>query len=219
MKKLFLAASALALLSAPSFAGNANFGGWYGGVNVGAVNHHSDTTDIDYYENGATFSVESFGGTLGLQLGHNWQSGMIVYGLEASANYIAADESVVGDDNYDYIHDPDWQVTLLGRAGIVSEDTMLYLAAGAAVLQSNNRWADNGSGVVEYADADGFEFGLVYGFGLEHAVNDKSSVKVEVLQGQFGDQTQRVINDSDYKIGFDNENTLVRVGYNWKFNM
>lgn len=218
MKKLFLAASALALLSAPAFAGNANFGGWYGGINLGGVNHHSDTLDVEYYNNGASTALESFGGIVGLQAGHNWHSGLIVFGIEADANYIAsADETQPGYSDYVISHDPEWLLTLRGRAGVASEDTMLYLTAGAALLQSNNHWSDDFPDY--YAETDGFEFGFIYGFGVEHAVNSNSSFKVEVLQGTFGSETVPVVNDADYTQRFDNEITVVRAGYNWKFNM
>lgn len=220
MKKLFLTASAMAVLSASAFAGNANFGGWYGGVNVGGVNHHSDNTDLDYYNNGATVSLESFGGTLGLQAGHNWQSGMVVFGIEAGVNYLAADESLSTEDgDYIYSHDPEWLLTLLGRAGIASDDTMVYVTAGAALMDSNNLWGDFDGSTDYFAQTDDLEFGLIYGFGVEHAVDSKSSVKIEVLMGNFGEETLPVVNDEDYRFRFDNETTIVRAAYNWKFNM
>src|SRR5262245_8483336 len=71
--------------------------GLYGGVHVGSVDAFSDE-----------------GLVAGLQIGKNWQSGKLVYGLEG-------DLSLSGADNVD------WLGTIRGRVGyLLSPSILLY---------------------------------------------------------------------------------------------
>src|SRR6478752_5280431 len=104
MKKILFAAAALAISAMPAAAQSAayNWSGLYIGANVGFANANSDfsgtvpcSTACAYFAaanaaliNGApNGSGDSTGFTGGVQAGYNWQTGAIVFGIEADFNF------------------------------------------------------------------------------------------------------------------------------------
>jgi len=110
--------------------------GLYGGVHIG----HADVGNFD----------DGFLG--GVLLGRNWQSGLIVYGLEA-------DISLSGMDHVD------WIATIRGRVGyLISPNILLYGTAGL--------------GLVDFGST---ETDLVYGAGIEGKLTPTTTLRLEYL--------------------------------------
>jgi len=110
--------------------------GLYGGVHLG----HGEVGNFD-------------DGLLGgIQIGRNWQSGNIVYGLEG-------DISISGMDHVD------WMATVRGRLGyLISPSILLYGTAGL--------------GLVNFG---GTETDFVYGLGIEGKLTPTTTVRLEYL--------------------------------------
>jgi outer membrane immunogenic protein len=110
--------------------------GLYAGVHLGSVDAGRDDTFIG-----------------GLQLGHNWQSGKLIYGVEG-------DISISGDDGVDAIG------TIRGRLGyLLNPSVLVYGTAGLGMV-----------------DAGGdTETELVYGLGVEGMLTQATTVRLEYL--------------------------------------
>jgi outer membrane immunogenic protein len=109
--------------------------GLYGGVHLGQVNADHDDGLVG-----------------GVQLGYNWQSNQIVYGLES-------DISLSGSDTID------WLGSARGRLGyLIQPGLLVYGTAGV--------------GLVKGGDTD---TGFVYGLGVEGRLSDTMSARVEYL--------------------------------------
>jgi outer membrane immunogenic protein len=125
------------------------------------------------------------GGFAGGTVGYNWQSGQIVYGLEADAAWsdIGASAGVPGFVTAnDKIRD---MGTVRGRIGYTFNQILLYGTGGYA-------WADNRLNVT----ALGANFteskvhsGWTAGAGVEVMVAPKWSVKAEYLYRSFSGET------------------------------
>lgn len=141
----------------------------------------------------------------GAQLGYNWQSGMVVYGVEADAMWTDLRGSSTVNTNVAALFYPglgtitetktDWLATLRGRAGVLAApQTLLYVTGGLAVggvrgfttitplapsTCAGNGFCSAGS----YSDT---RWGWTAGGGLERAFGSQWSVKFEYLYYDLG---------------------------------
>ena len=120
----------------------------------------------------------------GGQIGHNWQSGPIVYGLEADVSF--ADISV-GNASID------WMATARGRLGyLLLPNLLAYGTVGFGFA--------SGSASFGGFSANGTESDIVYGLGLEGKFTDKLSARIEYLA--FGDLNIDVVRVGlNYRLG------------------
>jgi outer membrane immunogenic protein len=131
--------------------------GLYAGVHVG------------YGESGP---AEGFVG--GGQIGYNWQSGLVVYGLEADASF--ADISV---DNILVDASIDFLATARGRLGyLVMPNVLVYGTAGFGVARASGSLSIPGIGTASGSDT---ETDFVFGLGLEGKLSDTMSARIEYL--------------------------------------
>jgi outer membrane immunogenic protein len=110
--------------------------GLYGGVHLG----HGEVGNFD-------------DGVLGgLQIGRNWQSGAVVYGIE-------------GDVSFSGMEHVDWMATVRGRLGyLISPGILLYGTAGLGIV-----------------DVHGTETDFVYGLGIEGKLTPGTTVRLEYI--------------------------------------
>jgi outer membrane immunogenic protein len=112
--------------------------GPYIGINGGAVWHRSksDTTynpTVFAYDSA---TVKAVGATVGGQIGYNWQSQNVVYGLEADINWVGAKDTHRQNGNngigflIDYTTKLTWLSTIRARAGLASGGTLVYGTGG-----------------------------------------------------------------------------------------
>jgi outer membrane immunogenic protein len=121
--------------------------GLYGGVHIG---------------NAETWWDDGLIG--GVQLGRNWQSGKIVYGLE-------------GDISFSSTEAIDWMATVRGRLGyLLSPSILVYGTAGL--------------GFVDF-DHHGTETEFVYGLGVEGKLTHATTLRLEYLN--FSDSDVDVV--------------------------
>jgi outer membrane immunogenic protein len=124
----------------------------------------------------------------GAQIGYNWHTGRLVYGLEGDVSI--ADISV---ENPVFEASIDWLATARGRVGyLVTPRVLAYATAGFGIASASASFM----GIDQGHDT---EMDVVFGLGLEGKVNDAMSLRVEYLA--FG-------NDIDVDV--------IRAGVNFK---
>jgi opacity protein-like surface antigen len=111
--------------------------GLYGGVHLGSADLGRDDGLVG-----------------GVQLGRNWQTGKIIYGVEGDLSLSGADGA-------------DWIGTIRGRLGyLLSPNILVYGTAGL--------------GLVDF-EHGGTETEFVYGLGVEGKLTDATSLRVEYI--------------------------------------
>jgi outer membrane immunogenic protein len=123
----------------------------------------------------------------GGQIGYNWQSGRIVYGVEADFSL-----SSIGDDASGCIDgvgcafastDLDWLATVRGRVGyLIGPGILAYATAGFGIASWS---AEVGATIPGMASArarfDGTETDFVFGFGVEGKISETMTARLELL--------------------------------------
>jgi outer membrane immunogenic protein len=191
--------------------------GFYAGLNAG---YGWSTTDSDYYDpdTGVLHKQGSDGGFVGGgQLGYNYQFGQFVGGVEVDIQY--ADLSSSDGQEYGSPHQKsmDWFGTARARLGFALDRALIYATGGFAF----GGGGDDNNYVSGYYYDDGKDTatGWTVGGGVEYAVTDSLSAKVEGLYVNLG--------KDDKKLGTglypeekrkDNEFAIVRAGINYKFS-
>ena len=186
----------------PLYAQSA-WAGFYTGFN-GGYGFGPDQA-IDYYfvqaSPPATSHVPSFdklqqeGGLGGAQLGHNWQAGHLVYGLETDFQLsgISGSQSAIvpsnPQDRYGLKSNLDWFGTFRGRLGYGFGPSLLYATGGLAYGKVENAityqsyWPKNCCGFPGFAYGSthgaSIETGYVVGGGVEYLLTPKFTLKVE----------------------------------------
>jgi outer membrane immunogenic protein len=131
----------------------------------------------------------------GGQVGYNWQSGHIVYGLEADVSFadISFKESFMGSTVKGSI---DWMATARGRVGyLLTPGILAYGTLGFGIVSGSGSAKLPG---VKFSDS-GSDSDIVLGLGVEAKISETMSARVEYLK--FSD------NDID----------VVRAGLNFRF--
>jgi outer membrane immunogenic protein len=128
----------------------------------------------DYSVNGALY---------GGQVGFNWQTGLVVLGVEGSLSSAAVQGNTACVIFLECRREVDWVATLTGRIGYAMGRTLLYGMGGVA-------WADVNTnvGIVGVSLLSGSEThtGWVAGFGFEHALSKHVSVRMEYAHIDLG---------------------------------
>src|ERR1700761_6086154 len=191
MKKLLLVTASLVALgaAAPAMAADLaarpytkappmvqaayNWSGFYVGVNGGGGTSHK-CWDIAGFSEGCH---DATGGTVGGQVGYRWQTGPIVFGVDAQGNW--ADFT---GDNISQVFAADRNHTKIdafglftGQIGYAWNNALLYVKGGAAVVDdkynitgaavasaSETRWGGTVGVGLDYGFAPNWSFGVEY---------------------------------------------------------
>jgi len=202
--------------------------GPYIGLNGGLVWHQlaTDTTlnGFGAYDSART---KRTGATFGGQVGYNWQSQNVVYGLEADLGWVDAEGSQQKVANngvgFPVVHSTklSWLATVRARAGVTFGPTLVFVTGGLAVGGVDNAWAfpppfvcpGNPGCVVSDNDT---RVGWTAGGGIERFISSNLTVKAEVLYVDLGRQT---VTDrtGGYTSRFRNTDVVGRLGLNLKW--
>lgn len=180
----------------------------------------------------ATVDLRPQGVVGGGQVGFNWQSGIVVWGVEADiqgSNIL--DSRSVSRAGIGGVANPsvtsaserlDWFGTVRGRLGIAWNQLLLYGTGGFAY----GGVRDNASVVFTPSSfftgsSSGTRGGWAAGAGVEWAFTPSISLKAEYLHVDLGGKTVRVLDAAfptqfiDY--AFQAREDIIRVGINFKF--
>jgi outer membrane immunogenic protein len=227
-----------------------NWTGFYGGLEAGGV---WANTDINYtasqfgfngapgaafLNSGTSGRLQTAGFTGGGQLGYNYQTGAVVWGIEGDLNYtglsgtrfIPLNFAPVGvniTDNFTQTMKSNWLATMRGRWGVTTGPVLFYATGGLAVAN------------VSYTDFGYFPFlpssnaasqsathaGWTVGGGAEWMIAPRWSIKAEYLYVDLGNttytSTNSVLNVAPNLATIMHDHRLIenigRVGFNYRF--
>jgi outer membrane immunogenic protein len=195
--------------------------GPYIGISGGVVWNQLKTDTVT--GSGAAYDsakVTAISGTIGGQIGYNWQSQNFVYGLELDANWLNAGDSKSQTpfaSLLTYTTKLNWLATARLRAGVLlGPRTLVYATGGLAVGGVENEWRFAGV-PTPIARLDETRVGWTAGGGIEHFIsNPHVTVKAEALYVDLGRETVAG-NVGSYVSRFKNSAIVGRLGLNLKW--
>jgi outer membrane immunogenic protein len=208
--------------------------GFYAGVHLG-YGWQKTSSNGAYVEPTTGFpwshSADVNGFLGGAQIGYNWQTGIVVFGVEADISGLTGDRQRttfrpnVGPVTITTVQGIKWFGTVRGRLGVtVTPRTVVYATGGFAYGKVENQHTANEDGPLSFATADKIKTGYAAGGGVEHAILDNITVRVEGLFVDLGSSPSGVarIGACDTQcvpVNFtsDNRVTTVRGGINVRF--
>jgi len=215
---------------APAFS----WTGVYAGVHAGYGwaefdNQYGAGENLSELVNGGGNKPDGFFG--GLQLGYNHQfSNNVVLGIEADAAFADLKDSGQGiegdldDDFYRYNVETkiDALGTVRGRLGYAAGRFLPYLTGGFAWAHADYRFAFDSSSPNlngSFSQSDVFT-GWTLGAGLEYAMTDRISAKLEYLYADLGSKDYSIDLGANAPTGqFRSDLTLqtAKIGLNYRF--
>jgi outer membrane immunogenic protein len=122
----------------------------------------------------------------GGQLGYNWQSDRLVYGIEADFALSSIEQEVRACSAFACAHASaslDWMATVRGRIGYLIDPRILaYATAGVGIVSWSAEAGISGCpgcGI----KLDGRESSFVFGLGVEGKITETMSARVDFLTG------------------------------------
>ena len=272
MKRLLIAGAAIVALGASASGADMpvkavpkapepvyGWSGFYIGANAGAAWGRSDITSIyscptncvyilanqfAAFGSAATGNPNNSHFTGGVQVGGNWQSGVLVLGIEVDYNAFRLSLSRAGGGlvlpglgqsfSSGASLDTHWLVTARARVGFtVTPAFLVYATGGVAVTKIDlaNNFADTcinfcgtGTNFFGASSASANRAGYAVGGGAEWALNGNWSLKAEYLYLNFGSTSTTLLTNTvvglDPNVGTTFANlraSTARVGINYKF--
>ena len=188
-----------------------NWSGFYAGINAGYGWGRSSWSDPAVGANSGNFSTR--GGLVGVQLGYNWQSGPVVFGVETDADWMnlkgsAAAGGVCATDGGGSCQSQEsWVGTTRARIGYAFDRWLPYITGGVAYGDIK---AMQPTGTSSSTKA-----GWTAGAGLEYGINPNWSAKVEYLHIDLGTATFMGAASGTQTLNVPVTNDLARVGINY----
>ena len=203
-------------LPAIALAGSATAADW-SGFYAGAYGESTSVDIVHNYDFDVEFGYTATGGTGGVMLGYNLQSGNIVYGVEGDFNFGGATGSGLCDGGTVPLcigsgSEPTFTLgqvmTLRARAGFVNGNTLIYGAVG--VSQADVNVVD----VLQPATVDETHAGYVAAIGIEWMLQDSLTLGAEYQYGSYEALSYPLVSTPD-EIGF--ETSAIRVSVKYLF--
>ena len=159
--------------------------GFYIGAHVGSA---WGTIESEVPGGGFSFASGAINGFLGGgQAGYNWQTGVIVVGVEADASATSLKGTtpcIIGVAVCE--RKVDWMSTFTGRVGFTADRALIYVKGGGAWANFKYTTSAFGLGV---ASAEKGQWGATIGAGVEYAFAPGWSAKIEYDFMDFGKHT------------------------------
>ncbi len=223
MKRLLLSVAIVAAGLSGAAAQTTDWSGPYFGLGVGA-NHLSGGMDAHTPRNGfAGFDLQGVTGTragFGVYGGYNWQTGTLVTGLEAEANYVGFNRStttsIIEGTVPRFDRKLDTLVAVTPRIGYAQNDFLLFARGGVAVGNFGSVHNQQGTDISGSTSRTGWLIGL----GMEYRAAPNMSVRAGVDLMDFG----RFRTDVPSAMGTDIYTmqrarvTRATLGLTWHFN-
>ncbi|MBX9773145.1 MAG: outer membrane beta-barrel protein [Xanthobacteraceae bacterium] len=208
-----------------------SWAGFYIGVHAGVAWNHAAFADVGDDIGGvnrAPLGVEFWkprkaGFAGGGQVGYNFQSGSVVYGLEADFSGVSNKASAIIGPPATFAPvnattQLTWMATVRGRLGVTLSPTLLYITGGLAIAHFKDSWGLASLPAPEYT-SNKTRAGWTVGGGVEHMFARNWTAKIEALYADFGDWTVGGPsgNVGLYRSRFEHQVVTVRGGLNYKW--
>lgn len=185
--------------------------GFYVGLQTGYVWGNADHVFSDPNPGGSSDPDGWIGGG---HMGFNWQSGQWVFGVEADIEGGNVDGSYGGPLTA-AAFELNWQGSLRGRLGLAADRTLFYVTAGWAFADADIAGFSNiGPNATAFSDTLN---GWTLGGGIEQAVTNNFTVRLEYRYTDFGSASGRLLPDNVDIMKTDLDTHAIRVGASWKF--
>jgi opacity protein-like surface antigen len=218
----------MGLLSA--HAADRSWEGAYAGGSIGYGQFRTYTSDYwCWYACDAPGNVDP-AMNLSLGAGYNWQLDKnFVVGVEADySTGFDSSESI----RWSSTNGVDWKskwdnvITIRGRAGLVVDNTLLFVTGGLARASVKYDAIEFDTGTPDRASFSGSSKGFVAGAGVEHALNKRLTVKADYLYigldketacWQQNDVCNNTGDANDDSVHWSSSAYVFRVGANYRF--
>lgn len=208
-------------------------GGWqglYGGAHVGGAWGSTEARDSGGTILNDYWSAAPSGVVAGVQLGYNWQTGPVVFGVEGDLGYLG----LAGSATSTYVPlgydtstktDSDFYMTLRGRLGVTYNQWMFYATGGYIGADTTVSILGACDAVLSCSTASvsgsksSFRNGWTLGGGIEGELgNGGWTAKVEYLYYDLGNETVYTSGSGISNIwNVETDGSLVRAGLNYRF--
>lgn len=185
MNKTFIPLLAACTLSVTAQAQTPTWSGFKAGLTLGAANYTNTWTDTDYYWYGGSLSYSKRQLAPAIHVGWDTQAGSIVYGVELDHSFNSAKTDRVYSTNPgnppEFLKADELKsvTTLRGRMGLALDSTLVYATAGAAKVQADHSLIRTTNPSYSFSTFSNSHTGFVYGFGIEHRLNEMFSLRAE----------------------------------------
>lgn len=187
MKNPLIALLAVTMVGTAAQAQAPTWNGFKAGLTLGATTYTSTWTDTDYYYYGGSQSYSKRKLAPAIHVGWDTQVGAIVYGVELDHSFNSSKRDVVYDSNPVYNSTPrvirtdDLKsiTSLRGRMGLAVDSTLVYATAGVSKAKVDHTWTQFNNTPYNFPTFSNDHTGVVYGFGVEHRVNQMFSLRAE----------------------------------------
>jgi outer membrane immunogenic protein len=194
-----------------------DWSGFYIGLNGGGATSRNCWT----FGGASEGCHDATGGTVGGQIGYRWQTGPIVFGVEAQGNWADFTGDNVsllfpGDRNHTKI---DAFGLFTGQVGYSFNNVLLYVKGGAAVVDDKYSILAVPGGAL-LASSNGSRWGGTVGVGAEYGFTPNWSVGLEYDHLFMGSQTNTFTTPAGGFAGSDNirqDVDLFTARVNYKF--
>ena len=208
--------------------------GPYAGINLGAAWNNAKFSDLgaggllfgaDPGANDPFWSSTKAGFTVGGQLGYNFQTGNVVYGIEGDLNWVDGRSSIafvppLRGLSLTATSDFDWMATVRGRLGLAFSQVLVYGTGGVAFAHFSDAWGFTFLGGNAFT-RDDTRTGWTAGGGVEYMFSRHWTARIEGLYADFGSDTFAVVNPpgntGTYSTKFRHTVSTVRGALNWKW--
>ena len=203
--------------------------GFYFGGNVGGGSGNFPTT-FSTTVGGifATADKYSSGFLGGVQLGYNWQTGSMVFGVETDFQFSGLKGTLTAPCpagfcapaiTATFSQSMPWFGTVRGRVGYASDGWLFYVTGGYAYAQINtDAFASDGITSATF-EQRAFRSGWTLGGGIEIALNRNWSAKFEYLHIDLGSQAVSMTFPALPAVNADTrlQADVIRVGANFRY--
>jgi outer membrane immunogenic protein len=189
-----------------------NWTGFYLGINGGYAFGTSNWYDSGLGSGTGDFTANGFlaGGTVGA----NYQSGAIVYGIEADADWANLDGTVGAACTFVATCETkgDWLATVRGRMGYAWDRLLVYTTIGAA-------FGNVQAGLQGGTFSSSTQIGWTAGVGVEGAFAPNWTARIEYLFVDFGNASCTTACDPSFgtTTSVSLNESIVRAGVDYKF--
>ncbi len=185
MKNSLITLLAVAMVGTAAQAQAPTWTGFKAGITLGATTYTNTWTDTDYDWFGGSLSYSQRKVTPAIHVGWDTQIGSVVYGIELDHSFNSSKRDVIYDTPLNSTprvlkHDELKSVTSLrGRMGVAVDNTLVYATAGVAKAKADHSWTNLTYAPDTFAAFSNDHTGFVYGFGVEHRLNQMFSLRAE----------------------------------------
>jgi len=214
MKKVAVLLGVVLLLASANVATAADeWKGFYIGAALGGANYTATWTDVDYDWFGGSLDLDKNGLMYGGVVGYNFQPDSVVYGIELDLNFSNIENNTRYSDDVDITDTLNGFYALKGRVGVPVGKALVYLSGGLAMVDAEHSWKEDGDPSDSWDSIDNTNMGYTFGFGVEHMLTDRMSIKFDYSQSKFAEEPDE--NDDGYTMRLGEHVDGLMVGLNW----